>query len=166
MSIGVLTRLEDIKTVLNETTEHRRRTLVQSAENICVWMKQVQKMKAIFHTLNLLNIDVTQKCLIGECWVPTKDLSHVRHALHTGDVSKGCARAPARTQSNGGASVPSMLNVMETDEPPPTFFRTNKFTKGFQNIVDSYGIAKYGEVNPGACANTTTNVKHIQPLGR
>lgn len=39
---------------------------------------------------------------------------------------------------------------MVTDEHPPTYYNCNKFVKGFQKIVDSYGIATYGEVNPGA----------------
>ncbi len=37
---------------------------------------------------------------------------------------------------------------METKEIPPTYFRLNKFTKGFQNLIDAYGVAAYREANP------------------
>lgn len=37
---------------------------------------------------------------------------------------------------------------METFEDPPTYNRTNKFTKGFQALIDAYGIASYREMNP------------------
>jgi V-type H+-transporting ATPase subunit a len=38
---------------------------------------------------------------------------------------------------------------METKETPPTYFRLNKFTKGFQALIDAYGVATYREANPG-----------------
>ena len=44
--------------------------------------------------------------------------------------------------------VPIMTEV-ETKADPPTFNRTNKFTAGFQNIVDAYGVGSYREINPG-----------------
>ncbi|XP_038847337.1 V-type proton ATPase 116 kDa subunit a1-like isoform X13 [Salvelinus namaycush] len=47
-----------------------------------------------------------------------------------------------------GSTVPSILNRMTTKQTPPTFNKTNKFTSGFQNIVDAYGIGNYREINP------------------
>ena len=44
--------------------------------------------------------------------------------------------------------MPSILNRMSTADDPPIYFKTNKFTRGYQAFVDAYGIANYGEVNP------------------
>ena len=53
-------------------------------------------------------------------------------------------------QERRGSSVPPILNRMMTREVPPTYNRTNKFTAGFQNLVDAYGVATYREVNPAS----------------
>ena len=53
--------------------------------------------------------------------------------------------------------MPSILNRMLTKQTPPTFNKTNKFTSGFQNIVDAYGIGNYREINPGL----NLNVPHL-----
>lgn len=77
--------------VLNQTEDHRQRVLQAAAKNIRVWFIKVRKMKAIYHTLNLCNIDVTQKCLIAEVWCPVADLDSIQFALRRGTVSRCCA---------------------------------------------------------------------------
>lgn len=67
---GINTRLEDLKLVLGQTQDHRQRILLSVAKELPAWMAMVHKMKAIYHTLNMFNMDVTKKCLIGECWCP------------------------------------------------------------------------------------------------
>lgn len=72
--------------MLNQTQDHRHRVLVAAAKNLKTWFTKVRKIKAIYHTLNLFNLDVTQKCLIAECWVPMADLESIHHALRRGTV--------------------------------------------------------------------------------
>uniref|UniRef100_A0A5G2QNA8 V-type proton ATPase subunit a n=3 Tax=Sus scrofa TaxID=9823 RepID=A0A5G2QNA8_PIG len=137
MASGVNTRIDDLQMVLNQTEDHRQRVLQAAAKNIRVWFIKVRKMKAIYHTLNLCNIDVTQKCLIAEVWCPVTDLDSIQFALRRGT-------------EHSGSTVPSILNRMQTNQTPPTYNKTNKFTCGFQNIVDAYGIGTYREINPEA----------------
>ncbi|XP_017115927.1 V-type proton ATPase 116 kDa subunit a1 [Drosophila elegans] len=135
-------RLEDLKLVLSQSADHRSRVLNSASKHLPRWSIMVRKMKAIYHILNFFNPDVTGKCLIGEGWVPTNDIATVQEAL-------------ARASKVSESSIPAFMNVIETNEMPPTYTRTNKFTNGFQNLVDSYGMASYREVNPALYACIT-----------
>jgi V-type H+-transporting ATPase subunit a len=132
---GVLTRLQDLNMVINQTKDQRQRVLVSVSKDLPKWIIVVKKMKAVYATLNLFNMDVSQKCLIGECWIPTNDLDMVQSALADGSKAVG-------------STIPSFLNVISTTENPPTFNRTNRFTQGFQNLIDAFGVANYREANP------------------
>ncbi|KAL8561658.1 hypothetical protein ACOMHN_001390 [Nucella lapillus] len=132
---GVITRLEDLKMVMAQTADHRYRVLVSAQKELRTWIIKVEKIKAIYHTLNMFNFDMSHNSLIAECWCPTSALDDVHSALRDGEMASG-------------STVPSIIQTMETHRKPPTFFRTNKFTSGFQNIVNAYGIASYTEVNP------------------
>jgi len=110
--------------------------LTQIARKISHWAKKVQKEKAIAFTLNKFLYDNGRRTLIGEGWCPRDSIDTITHALR-----KAKERSP-------GAQIPSIINVIETKETPPTYFKTNKFTKSFQAIVNAYGIPRYREINP------------------
>ncbi|KAM3825828.1 V-type proton ATPase 116 kDa subunit a 2 isoform 1-T1 [Vipera latastei] len=132
---GLKVRIQDLHIVLHKTEDYLRQVLCKASESIYTWDVQVKKMKAIYHVLNLCSFDVTNKCLIAEVWCSLADLPNMRRALDEGS-------------RESGASVPSFMNTIPTTETPPTLIRTNKFTSGFQDIVDVYGIGSYREVNP------------------
>ncbi|KAL3876178.1 hypothetical protein ACJMK2_034049 [Sinanodonta woodiana] len=135
MLTGVSTRLDDLHTVLEQTRQHRRRVLQNSQKEIHNWIIKAKKIKAIYHTLNMCNFDVSHNSLIAECWTPVRVLDQVQSALQHGTELSG-------------SNMPSILHRMTTKEIPPTYNQTNKFTKVFQSIVNAYGVAAYREVNP------------------
>ncbi|ELK26418.1 V-type proton ATPase 116 kDa subunit a isoform 2, partial [Myotis davidii] len=132
---GLSTRIQDLYTVLHKTEDYLRQVLCKAAESVYSRAVQVKKMKAIYHMLNMCSLDVTNKCLIAEVWCPEADLPGLRRALEDGS-------------RESGATITSFMNTIPTTETPPTLIRTNKFTEGFQNIVDAYGVGSYREVNP------------------
>ncbi|KAJ3664947.1 hypothetical protein Zmor_000476 [Zophobas morio] len=139
---SICRRLADIKLVINQTYAYRENFLSRIAKDLRYWSTMVSKIKAIYHGLNLLNMDVTGKCFIGQCWVPFVYIPVVKKALGDGSRASGCP-------------VFSFLYVVKTDEDPPTFNRTNKFTQCFQKLVDVYGVASYQEVNPALYSMVT-----------
>ncbi|NXE99126.1 VPP3 ATPase, partial [Menura novaehollandiae] len=139
---GLHGQIQDLSVVLEETEQYLAQVLDKVAQALPTWRVQVQKMKAIYLVLNQCSFDVTEKCLIAEVWCPVRDLTQVQDALRQGSYQSG-------------SSVECFVQRVPTSERPPTLIRTNKFTAGFQNIVDAYGVASYQEVNPAPYAIIT-----------
>lgn len=137
-------RIEDITSVLTTTNTTLHAALRLVASNLAEWFIIVKKEKAIYHTMNLFEYDPARKCLIAEGWVARNDLASVQAALRNIGES-----------STGSSSACPIMNGLRTGREPPTFHRTNKLTEEFQTIIDSYGIAKYREVNPTIVAVVT-----------
>ncbi|RDW65027.1 putative vacuolar ATP synthase subunit [Coleophoma cylindrospora] len=132
----VNTRLGELGSVLRNTKQTLDAELTQIARSLAAWMVIIKKEKAVYQTLNLFSYDHARKTLIAEAWCPTNSLPLIKSTLH--DVN-----------NRAGLSVPSIINEIKTNKTPPTYQKTNKFTEGFQTIINAYGTAKYQEVNPG-----------------
>ncbi|KAH7346875.1 V-type ATPase, V0 complex, 116kDa subunit family [Rhexocercosporidium sp. MPI-PUGE-AT-0058] len=132
----VNTRLGDLGNVLSNTKTTLDAELTQIAQSLAAWMVVIKKEKAVYQTLNLFSYDHARKTLIAEAWCPTNSLPLIKSTLH--DVN-----------NRAGLSVPSIINEIRTNKTPPTYQKTNRFTEGFQTIINAYGTAKYQEVNPG-----------------
>ncbi|XP_024960444.1 V-type proton ATPase subunit a2-like [Cynara cardunculus var. scolymus] len=129
-------RLSELKTTIDTGLLHRGNLLETIGKQYEQWNDVVRKEKSIYHTLNMLSIDVTKKCLVGEGWSPVFATQQIQYALQQATI-------------DSKSQVGAIFQVLHTKELPPTYFRTNKFTDSFQTIVDAYGVAKYQEANPG-----------------
>ncbi|XP_058110088.1 V-type proton ATPase subunit a1 [Magnolia sinica] len=132
----VLSRLSDLEATLDAGIRHRNKALNSIGFDLRKWITMVKKEKAVYDTLNMLNFDVTKKCLVGEGWCPFFAKPQIQEALQ-------------RATIDSNSQVGIIFHVMDAVESPPTYFRTNRFTHAFQEIVDAYGVARYQEANPG-----------------
>ena len=93
--------------------------------------------KMIYSTLN--------KCIIrdtfvdGQVWIPANSVSEITNLLQ--NIFRGHSE-------NKTSAYLEDLNF-EEDLKPPTLIQVNEFTSSFQQVVDTYGIPRYREVNPG-----------------
>ncbi|KAG8377862.1 hypothetical protein BUALT_Bualt08G0077600 [Buddleja alternifolia] len=140
-------KLSELKTTIDFGQLHRTNLLQSIGYEFEQWNLLVKKEKSIYHTLNMLSVDVTKKCLVGEGWCPVFATNQIQNVLK-------------RATQDSNSQIGAIFQVLQTKDLPPTYFRTNKFTSAFQEIVDAYGynnivyadhnrVAKYHEANPG-----------------
>eukprot|EP00002_Diphylleia_rotans_P038016 TRINITY_DN857_c0_g1_i7.p1 TRINITY_DN857_c0_g1~~TRINITY_DN857_c0_g1_i7.p1 ORF type:complete len:576 (+),score=117.95 TRINITY_DN857_c0_g1_i7:321-2048(+) len=128
-------QLDELDMVLKRTIERRRHTLVKILRHLHPWKQAVKKEKYIYHVLNMMNNDVSRKCFIGEAWSPVS-------------AGRDVADAIRRGSDKSGVRVPSIATPITTPTSPPTYYALNSLTRPFQAIVEAYGVAKFGEINP------------------
>lgn len=127
--------LVDSRTVLlkNQDTRYRLCQLLSKHTERWTWI--VLREKAVYHSLNMFKADVSGM-LRGEGWVVAESSDDVRDAVE-------------RAHANMDLAMPSLVDLVPQPWPtPPTHFITNKFTYGYQEFVNTYGIPRYREANP------------------
>ncbi|GLT81863.1 hypothetical protein SLE2022_002930 [Rubroshorea leprosula] len=131
----VLSRLSELEATLDAGSRHRNKALTSIGFHLAKWIYMVRREKAVYDILNMLNFDVTKKCLVGEGWCPLFAKAQIHEVLQ-------------RATFDSNSQVGIIFHVMDAVDSPPTYFRTNHFTNAFQEIVDAYGVARYEEANP------------------
>lgn len=96
----------------------------------------VLKEKTIYFNMNLLKLQNT--IYSAFCWLPRDSFEN---------VNRGLQELMRRKPNIFGVQLDELKRPKYSD--PPTHFRTNDFSTPFQEIVNTYGIPRYREVNPG-----------------
>jgi V-type H+-transporting ATPase subunit a len=101
------------------------------------WKYALLKEKRTSELMMKAHYWVNLICVEG--WVPQEDIYQFKQML---------AQSVAGTDKPVPIFEENPSNPIHTPKTPPTYFKTNKFTGAFQLICDSYGMARYQEVNP------------------
>lgn len=130
---NVASTLRQLQNTIAATEERRNEILYEIMEQIQDWKKWLAKEKAIYHTMNMFKFAKSRAQIEG--WVAAKNLAAVEAVLSDADAAVN-------------SPTPSLLEELQTEETPPTYFETNDLTRCYQDIVNAYGIPRYKEVNP------------------
>jgi len=70
---------------MEKSREQWLRVLESIAQNLHHWNIKVLKIKAIYHTMNMLSTEGTN--YIAECWMPVSDIGSVQLLMNRATVS-------------------------------------------------------------------------------
>jgi len=127
--------------MLIETTSQEMKKYLVSINNIegirispiMFYKWYVQKEKYLYNELNKFKSGV--KLFFGLFWTPKSQIGFIRASIQ---------KIREEEQVNGPQI--SLRNFEKIK--PPSYFKTNAFTESFQEIINTYGVPDYKEVNP------------------
>jgi len=101
-------------------SQNQMKTLLSNAaENVNKWLCQVRKMKAVYHQLNMFDLNVQRSCYVGEFWVPTKYHDHVVACIERSAVRPYCSllTPPIKQPVFGTSLVPRPVFPQQINLP-------------------------------------------------
>ncbi|GAB1223285.1 hypothetical protein ENUP19_0140G0006 [Entamoeba nuttalli] len=127
-----LSNKQQLTGIFEGSTKEKRELLKTIALQIEGWKDVIDRERMIFFTLNMFKVD-RGTTLRGECWFPSEYLDTIVTKLSELDQN-------------------SMSPIFSPIQAPPkaiipTYNKTNSFTQTFQDLTDSYGTPRYGEIN-------------------
>ena len=147
------TRKEEIKFQISEQNQLLKLTLenlhqyfdymcrYECSDSICTIIEEyrllILKEMQIYSVINMMKME--KAIYYIQCWIPQDKEEEVIRVLQK--VNKD--------------SVGGQIRESKVDSMPPTYFKLNEFTSMFQLIVDTYGVPRYREINPGLFTITT-----------
>lgn len=88
---------------------------------------------SIFATMNCFDYDPNRKGLIAEGWCETSRLEVLIESFRFDQTSQ---------------EMTPFVSIVDSNELPPTLFRSPNFIKSFQEMTNAYSIVTYKELNP------------------
>lgn len=149
----------DILLTLRENLEDNRKILTKTENEINIilqgfskpamipWLSYINVLRLVIQrehnfAKNLTYIEEKGEFYQLLIWVPVSNIDELRTDLEEIRMSDTTFAKPKLIELDRGKSV-------HTSYKPPTFFHHNDFTRAFQLIVDTYGVPRYKEANPG-----------------
>ncbi|AFN83796.1 V-type ATP synthase [Encephalitozoon romaleae SJ-2008] len=96
------------------------------------WRYYLNKEMKIYQALNKLSFDFDRDCLVGEAWILGEEIGKLKRI----------------NEIKGDGTSLFAFEITESEEMPPTYFKTNEFTEPFQILTNTYAVPSYGEINP------------------
>jgi V-type H+-transporting ATPase subunit a len=134
-------KLKSIDTTLSTLNDYRRQSLGRLVPLIETWDHLVRVHKGSASALNLFKYTEGKgsgRVVEGQGWVAASEMEVVHEALAAG------ARI---AKSSTSSYIVEEITPGEHDIPP-TYWKTNKLTAGYQGMINAYGCARYKELNP------------------
>lgn len=132
-------KCEDLSRVIVNIKNTLLVELTNASERMDTWWNIIIKEKAIYSTLSMFKVDksTNRNTLIGEGWCPSNSIETIRESLRS------------VTSRTGTSMCPFISTLKQKGMVLPTYIKTSEFTNPAQEIVNSFSIPAYREVNPG-----------------
>eukprot|EP00808_Paulinella_micropora_P009153 g32929.t1 len=141
--VEIMQQTQEFQKVLDETEDAIHKILSdlawssrgESGSPLVDWEWAVRQERMICECLKKCDTSRSQM-IQAQGWIPESEKNELQVILRDAAASK--EERPAVEFLEWKKNV-----------KPPTYFKTNKFTEVFQLIVDTYGVPRYQEANPG-----------------